>query len=79
MLYPFLTRFTVKLAYKKQLTPKPISGIPKGIRTPVTAVKGRCPRPLDDRDTKIVLLAYETNANSSQKSIIRVNSVFDQK
>ena len=25
-------------------------GIPKGIRTPVTAVKGRCPRPLDDRD-----------------------------
>ena len=28
------------------------SGIPKGIRTPVTAVKGRCPRPLDDRDTK---------------------------
>ncbi len=29
-----------------------MSGIPKGIRTPVTAVKGRCPRPLDDRDTK---------------------------
>ncbi len=28
-----------------------MSGIPKGIRTPVTAVKGRCPRPLDDRDT----------------------------
>ena len=25
-------------------------GIPKGIRTPVTAVKGRCPRPLDDGD-----------------------------
>jgi len=24
--------------------------IPKGIRTPVTAVKGRCPRPLDDGD-----------------------------
>jgi hypothetical protein len=21
---------------------------PKGIRTPVTSVKGRCPRPLDD-------------------------------
>lgn len=28
-------------------------GVPKGIRTPVTAVKGRCPRPLDDGDTKI--------------------------
>jgi hypothetical protein len=27
------------------------NGIPKGIRTPVTAVKGRCPRPLDDGDT----------------------------
>ncbi len=24
-------------------------GDPTGIRTPVTAVKGRCPRPLDDR------------------------------
>ncbi len=27
-----------------------VSGVPKGIRTPVTAVKGRCPRPLDDGD-----------------------------
>ena len=26
------------------------SGVPTGIRTPVAAVKGRCPRPLDDRD-----------------------------
>src|SRR5579862_5220194 len=25
-------------------------GVPKGIRTPVTAVKGRCPGPLDDGD-----------------------------
>ena len=28
------------------------NGVPKGIRTPVTAVKGQCPRPLDDGDTK---------------------------
>ncbi|CAD5282172.1 conserved hypothetical protein [Alteromonas sp. 38] len=28
----------------------PENGVPKGIRTPVTAVKGRCPRPLDDGD-----------------------------
>ena len=27
-----------------------LCGVPKGIRTPVTAVKGRCPRPLDDGD-----------------------------
>src|SRR5574337_374729 len=26
------------------------SGVPRGIRTPVTAVKGRCPGPLDDGD-----------------------------
>ncbi len=26
------------------------NGVPKGSRTPVTAVKGRCPRPLDDGD-----------------------------
>ena len=26
------------------------TGVPKGIRTPVAAVKGRCPRPLDDGD-----------------------------
>ena len=24
--------------------------VPKGIRTPVAAVKGQCPRPLDDGD-----------------------------
>ncbi len=30
----------------------PENGVPKGIRTPVTAVKGRCPRPLDDGDKK---------------------------
>jgi hypothetical protein len=27
-----------------------VTGVPKGIRTPVTAVKGRCPGPLDDGD-----------------------------
>ena len=28
----------------------PEYGVPKGIRTPVAAVKGQCPRPLDDGD-----------------------------
>src|SRR5436190_10816466 len=27
-------------------------GVPTGIRTPVIAVKGRCPRPLDDGDKR---------------------------
>ena len=31
-------------------------GVPKGIRTPVTAVKGQCPRPLDDGDNVVVNL-----------------------
>ena len=30
--------------------PKMNYGIPYGIRTRVAAVKGRCPRPLDERD-----------------------------
>jgi hypothetical protein len=40
------------------LTPVPFlkdfkNGVPKGIRTPVTAVKGQCPRPLDDGDLEL--------------------------
>ena len=36
-------------------------GVPTGIRTPVIAVKGRCPRPLDDGDvdtTNVLFLPY---------------------
>ena len=31
---------------------------PEGIRTPVTAVKGRCPRPLDDGATSSISHNY---------------------
>jgi prepilin-type N-terminal cleavage/methylation domain-containing protein len=36
----------------KKAQPKPgfLYGVPRGIRTPVAAVKGRCPGPLDDGD-----------------------------
>ncbi len=29
------------------------NGVPKGVRTPVAAVKGQCPRPLDDGDLEL--------------------------
>jgi hypothetical protein len=41
----FLLMMAIKILPHAQKT-----GVPKGIRTPVTAVKGRCPRPLDDGD-----------------------------
>ena len=31
------------------------SGVPRGVRTPVAAVRGRCPRPLDDGDAVLQL------------------------
>ena len=31
-------------------------GVPYGIRTRVAAVKGRCPRPLDERDKRLMRL-----------------------
>jgi hypothetical protein len=37
-------------------------GVPRGIRTPVTAVKGRCPRPLDDGDRLIFEFIYAGGA-----------------
>ena len=39
---PYL--FVVDIFFKKNLEIFKI-GVPKGIRTPVSAVKGRCPRP----------------------------------
>ena len=41
--YMILKRFLIFTGLNK-------SGVPKGSRTPVAAVKGRCPRPLDDGD-----------------------------
>ena len=34
-------------------------GVPKGSRTPVASVKGRCPRPLDDGDLRIFTTALQ--------------------
>jgi hypothetical protein len=38
--------------------PLDIIGVPTGIRTPVTGVKGQCPRPLDDGDTDLRIAPY---------------------
>ena len=36
-------------------------GVPKGIRTPVAAVKGQCPRPLDDGDNLEGVILLQIN------------------
>ena len=41
-------------------------GVPKGIRTPVTAVKGRCPRPLDDGDAVTAAQAFKAASTENQ-------------
>src|SRR5574337_854373 len=51
-------RYSNRLNYHSALTcSSPLcgpgkTGVPTGIRTPVIAVKGRCPRPLDDGDIR---------------------------
>ena len=42
------------------------NGDPNGIRTRVTAVKGRCPRPLDDRVTKPPNIPFDSRKATSQ-------------
>ena len=54
-----IAEHSMKLIRKEKIKREKIyknNGVPTGIRTPVTAVKGRCPRPLDDRD--VVRCAY---------------------
>ena len=45
-----------------------ISGVPTGIRTPVTAVKGRCPRPLDDGDAIARGAVSRLNSGGAKRS-----------
>ena len=50
-------------------------GVPKGIRTPVTAVKGQCPGPLDDGDSGSTLLVTfsirQSVVDTSKEGIFR--------
>ena len=39
-----------KKATRRRPDPLDFAGVPTGIRTPVSTVKGWCPRPLDDGD-----------------------------
>ena len=52
-----------------------IDGTPKGIRTPVTAVKGRCPRPLDDGSTKTYKLRQDGGAKRDRTADLYTASV----
>ncbi len=44
-------------------------GVPKGSRTPVTGVKGQCPRPLDDGD-RFALRVWTGRARSQSEGEI---------
>lgn len=48
------------------------NGVPKGIRTPVTAVKGRCPRPLDDGDPMMPLSFITTQDFCIRSAFLQV-------
>ena len=41
---------------------KTIIGVPNGIRTRVAALKGRCPRPLDDGDETLIRIIEDINS-----------------
>ena len=45
------------------------SGIPYGIRTRVAAVKGRCPKPLDERDASSFVSFYSKRQMKSSVHI----------
>src|SRR5438128_6221366 len=49
-----------------------IIGVPKGIRTPVTAVKGRCPGPLDDGDAAAPRRAGAEDYTAPERRTTRV-------
>jgi hypothetical protein len=57
-------------------------GVPYGNRTRVAAVKGRCPRPLDERDASVGCLPFAAsalryrNAFASVKSAAFVDAAF---
>ena len=48
------------------------SGVPTETRTPVTAVKGRCPRPLDDRDLLFCAAFQKTQKQHKKKSSLDI-------
>ena len=45
-------------------------GSPKGIRTPVSAVRGRCPRPLDDRAILAAGLGLEPRQGDPESPVL---------
>ena len=56
-------------------------GTPKGIRTPVTAVRGRCPRPLDHGGKMAAELGFEPRRNGSEPFVLPLHysATFDAK
>lgn len=47
---------------------------PRGIRIPVTSVKGRCPRPLDDGGYDVSFTNRKINHNISVCQVLLINN-----
>ena len=56
--YAFLCGLQIKTAYIAVSRLYSKAGVPNRIRTGVTAVKGQCPRPLDDGDSHVLLQCF---------------------
>ena len=61
-------KITVQVIFESQ------SGVPTGIRTPVTRMKTWCPRPLDDGD---IVYRYVINISHSLKNASNFLKLFD--
>ncbi len=74
------SRYATKLRYAPDQSTRNqlyVLNAPKGVRTPVSSVKGRCPRPLDDGSSLFELIQYISYAEGYFLSKILTNDTND--